>query len=72
MYGIPTLLLNFTIRDKLPYDEELKAMATVKRFDMAIMFLAREDKQSTQNLLYSVVYLKLQEKYLAYEAGIRA
>ncbi|XP_057308946.1 RNA polymerase II-associated protein 3-like [Hydractinia symbiolongicarpus] len=58
------------IRDKLPYEEELKAMATVKRFDMAIMFLAREDKQILTNLLQHLSKDKEETRGLAKKYGV--
>lgn len=58
-------------RDKLPYDEELKAMATVKRFDMAIMFLAREDKQILTNLLQHLSKEKEETRGLAKKYGVQ-
>ena len=39
------------IREKIPYHEEMTALSSVSRFDMAVMFFSRKDKETLKLLI---------------------
>jgi len=46
-----TILKECYMRDEIPYHDEMIALSRVSRFEMATMFLSRDDKEKVQHLI---------------------